>query len=75
MGIYLSVLRIFFNQALSDRPILLLAVLLIVIGVQLIIMGLLGELIVRTYHETQGKPIYVIQEVLSDVASDEEERA
>jgi hypothetical protein len=27
-------------------------------------MGLLAELVVRTYHETQGKPIYVIREVI-----------
>jgi hypothetical protein len=30
----------------------------------LIIMGLLGELVVRTYHEAQGKPIYSIRELL-----------
>jgi glycosyltransferase involved in cell wall biosynthesis len=65
LGIYLSVLRLFFGQPLADRPILLLVVLLIVIGVQLIIMGLLGELVVRTYHETQGKPTYIIREFLS----------
>jgi len=35
-----------------------------VVGVQLVSMGLLGELVVRTYHETQGKPIYVVREVL-----------
>ena len=62
LGGYLSIARLFFNQPLGDRPILLLAVLLIVLGVELIIMGLLGELIVRTYHETQKKPIYMIKE-------------
>jgi glycosyltransferase involved in cell wall biosynthesis len=65
LGIYLSILRLFFGQPLADRPILLLVVLLIVIGVQLIIMGLLGELVIRTYHETQGKQIYIIREILS----------
>jgi len=55
---------LFFNQPLSNRPILLLAILLIVLGVQLIVMGLLGELIVRTYHESQGKSIYVVRNVL-----------
>jgi hypothetical protein len=34
------------------------------LGVQLILMGLLGKLIVRTYHESQGKSIYVIREIL-----------
>jgi hypothetical protein len=61
---YLSVTRLFFGQPLSDRPLLLLGVLLIVLGVQFIIMGLLGELIVRTYHEAQDKPVYVVREVL-----------
>lgn len=64
IALYLTVLRLFFHQGLSDRPILLLAVLLIVLGVQLIMMGLLGEMVVRTYHESQGKSIYVIREVL-----------
>lgn len=61
---YLTILRLFYGEALSDRPILLLGVLLIMLGVQLILMGLLGELIVRTYHESQDKPIYAIREVL-----------
>jgi glycosyltransferase involved in cell wall biosynthesis len=65
LGIYLSFLRLFYHQPLADRPILLLVVLLVVIGVQLIIMGLLGELVVRTYHETQGKPTYIIRETLN----------
>jgi glycosyltransferase involved in cell wall biosynthesis len=64
-GAYLTVIRLFLDQPISDRPLLLLSVLLNVIGAQLIIMGLLGELVVRTYHETQGKPIYVIRETLS----------
>jgi glycosyltransferase involved in cell wall biosynthesis len=64
LGAYLSVLKLFFQQGLDDRPLLLLAVLLIVIGVQLVIMGLLGELVVRTYHETQKKPIYAVREVI-----------
>jgi glycosyltransferase involved in cell wall biosynthesis len=61
---YLTILRLFFGQALQDRPMLLFAVLLIFLGVQLITMGLFGELLVRTYHETQGKPIYVIREIV-----------
>jgi glycosyltransferase involved in cell wall biosynthesis len=68
VAVYLTALRLFFGQPLSDRPILLLAILLIVLGVQLIIMGLLGELIVRTYHETQKKPIYMIREIMRSSA-------
>lgn len=64
LGLYLSFLKIFYNEGLSDRPLLLLAVLLVVLGVQFISMGLLGEMVVRTYHEAQNKPIYMIREVL-----------
>jgi glycosyltransferase involved in cell wall biosynthesis len=64
VSVYLSVTRLFYGQPLSDRPLLLLGVLLIVLGVQFVIMGLLGELIVRTYHEAQDKPIYMVREVL-----------
>ena len=40
----------------------LLAVLLVVVGVQFVSIGLLGEMLARAYHESQGKPIYVIKE-------------
>ncbi len=63
LALYLTILRLFFEQPLADRPALLLAVLLMVIGVQLLVMGLIGELIVRTYYEIQNKPIYHIREI------------
>lgn len=66
LALYLTVQRLFFHIGLSNRPILLLAILLIMLGVQLIVMGLLGELIVRTYHESQGKSIYMIREILGE---------
>lgn len=63
IGLYLSFIKLFLGQDIGGRPMLLLAVLLVVIGVQLITMGLLGEMIIRTYHESQNKPIYVVREV------------
>jgi glycosyltransferase involved in cell wall biosynthesis len=45
------------------NPFLLLAVFLFLVGVQLILMGLLAELLVRTYHESQNKPIYLVRKV------------
>jgi hypothetical protein len=50
------------GRQLGDRPALWLAVLLVVVGVQLVSLGLLGEMLARTYHESQGKPIYLIKE-------------
>jgi glycosyltransferase involved in cell wall biosynthesis len=64
LACYLTIQRLFFAVPLANRPILLLAVLLIFIGIQFISMGLLGELQVRTYHESQGKPIYFIKEIV-----------
>ncbi len=54
--------KIILGYPLADRPALLLAVLLVVVGVQLVSIGLLGEMLARTYHESQGKDIYVIKE-------------
>ncbi len=61
---YLAYLRLFGNQSIADRPLLLLGILLIFSGFQLITLGLLAELQIRTYHESQDKPTYAIREVL-----------
>ncbi len=64
-AVWMSILvfeKIALGQLLGNRPALLLAVLLVVVGVQLVSLGLIGELLTRTYHESQGKPIYVIKE-------------
>ncbi|MCZ6622873.1 MAG: glycosyltransferase family 2 protein [Deltaproteobacteria bacterium] len=66
IGIYLTVQKIFYRLDIGGRPLLLLAVLLILIGFQFITMGLLGEMLARTYHESQNKPIYVIKEILDE---------
>ena len=49
---------------IGNRPLLLLAILLIVIGVQLLMMGFLGEMIMRIYYESRDKSIYTIKQVL-----------
>ncbi len=66
IGIYLSVQKIFYGLEIGGRPLLLLSVLLILISFQFITMGLLGEMLARTYHESQDKPIYVIKEILDE---------
>jgi glycosyltransferase involved in cell wall biosynthesis len=66
LGLYLSVVKLALGQNIGSRPLLLLAILLMVLGVQMITMGLLGELVVRTYHESQGKRIYVVREILEE---------
>ena len=59
----MGVLGIMADQSIGNRPLLLFAILLIFTGVQLVTLGLLAELISRTYHESQDKPTYVIREV------------
>jgi len=65
IGLYLTFLKLGLGQSIGTRPMLQLAVLLVVIGVQLITMGLLGEMMTRTYFESQDKPIYVVRRVIS----------
>jgi glycosyltransferase involved in cell wall biosynthesis len=59
---YLTVIKFLYGAALAERPLLLFAILLVMVGVQLVTMGLLGEMVVRTYYESQDKPIYAVRE-------------
>jgi len=61
---YLAVVRLLLQQAIGNRPMLLLGILLTMLGVQLVTSGLLAELVSRTYYESQGKPIYTVREEL-----------
>ncbi|SPQ00569.1 Undecaprenyl-phosphate 4-deoxy-4-formamido-L-arabinose transferase [Candidatus Sulfobium mesophilum] len=63
ISLYLSFEKLVFGRDIGGRPLLLLGVLLIIVGIQFIGMGLLGEMLVRTYHESQNKPIYVIKKI------------
>jgi len=61
---YLSVEKLVYKHNIGNRPLLLLAILLIFIGFQFVTMGLLAEMLARTYHESQDRPVYVVGEVL-----------
>jgi glycosyltransferase involved in cell wall biosynthesis len=63
LGIYLTFLKLAFGQSIGNRPLLILAVVLLLTGVQLFCFGLLAEVMMRTYHESQGKPIYRVREI------------
>ncbi len=64
LGAYLSYQRLTLKMGLSNRPLLLLAILLMVIGIQFITLGLLAEIMVRAYHESSAKKIYFIREII-----------
>ena len=63
---YLAGLKLIYGEQLANRPLLMLGVLMIIMGVQLISMGLLGEITIRTYHESQSKPTYVVRETIEE---------
>ena len=63
-GLYLTVQKFVYDLDIGGRPLLLLSILLIFIGIQFITMGLLGEMLARTYHESQNRPVYVVGEIL-----------
>lgn len=63
--IYLVYQRFVARVPLANRPAFLISIVLILVGMQFISMGLLGELLIRTYHESQNKPIYIVKELLN----------
>ncbi|MDB9361647.1 glycosyltransferase family 2 protein [Nodularia spumigena CS-588/02] len=65
IGMYLTFIKLALGASIGNRPLLILAVLLLVTGVQLFCFGLLAELLMRTYHESQGRPIYRVREIVA----------
>ncbi len=64
LGVYLTFLKLGLGENIGNRPLLILVAILIVTGLQLFSFGLIGELLIRTYHESQGRPIYRIREII-----------
>lgn len=64
-GSYLTIIKFGFGQSIGSRPLLILCILLIMSGLQLFCFGLLAELLMRTYHESQQRPIYRIREIIN----------
>lgn len=66
IALYLAYIRLVLSQPIADRPLLMLAMLLIIVGVQIIGTGLLAEFVMRSYHEPQGRKIYTVREQLDN---------
>src|SRR5205823_14411226 len=64
-GVYLLYEKLFLHKAimLEHGPLLFVAMLLILSGIQFLSLGLLGEMMSRTYYESQKKPIYALREI------------
>ena len=63
LAVYLAVLKIM-GQSIGSRPLLTLSVLLIIVGIQSIMFGMLGELLMRTYFESSGRKTYMVREFI-----------
>lgn len=64
-GIIMAVQKFAYNVSFIQTPLLLLSALLFILGFQSILMGLSAELLIRTYHESQGKPTYIIRRIMT----------
>lgn len=64
ISVYLLGEKILANADIGNRPLLMVAVLTLIAGVQLFCFGLLAEVQMRTYHESQGRPIYRVRATL-----------
>jgi glycosyltransferase involved in cell wall biosynthesis len=60
---YLTFVKFAMGEPIANRPLLMFGILLVFTGVQLLTLGLMAELLVRTYHESQKKPTYVIRDI------------
>ena len=63
--LYLFIRRVFFSVAVLGSPFFLIGVMFFILGFQSILMGLIAELLARTYHESQAKPTYTIREMIN----------
>ncbi|MCO6431622.1 MAG: glycosyltransferase family 2 protein [Deltaproteobacteria bacterium] len=57
--------RLFQHVPMGNRPLLALGVMLIIIGLQFLVFGLLAEVLARTYYESQDKPVYVVRRIIA----------
>jgi glycosyltransferase involved in cell wall biosynthesis len=63
-GLAVILMKILKGTDMTGNPLLYLTILLLIISAQFIFMGLLAEMLVRTYHESQNRPTYVIREII-----------
>jgi hypothetical protein len=65
LWIYLFIRRVIFVNNIGNSPILIGAAVILIMGFQSIMMGLIAELLVRTYHESQNKPTYTVRKMIN----------
>lgn len=68
--LYLFIRRVFFLIGVTQSPLFLISTVMGLMGFQSLLLGLISELLVRTYHESQGKPIYNVKKYFSASSED-----
>ena len=63
--LFLAIRRIFWGVSVMASPLFMMAIMVFILGFLSILMGLIAELLVRTYHESQGKTVYHIREMIN----------
>ncbi|MBQ6508712.1 MAG: glycosyltransferase family 2 protein [Flexilinea sp.] len=63
--LFLAIRRIFWGVSVMASPLFIMAIMVFILGFQSLLMGLIAELLVRTYHESQGKTVYHIREMIN----------
>ncbi len=61
-GLYAVFLKLMNQADFVQTPLPILAIVMFAVGIQFLLMGLLAEMLVRTYHESQSKSIYAVRE-------------
>lgn len=70
--LYLFIRRVFFDVGVLSSPFFQMSTMIFIMGFQSILMGLIAELLVRTYHESQGKTTYTIRKVIKTASNERE---
>ena len=65
--VYLVFMRLAYDEHLVRSPLLMMTTMLFILGSQSILLGLMAELLARTYHESQAKPTYTIRRVIAHI--------
>jgi len=64
LGGYLGVERIFFGVGLADRPLLLMAILMLIVGIQFVVFGVLADIMIRVYYGQGDRKNYLIERLI-----------
>lgn len=70
-GLTVIIMKLAQNYSMNKNPLLIISLVLMTTAVQFVLMGLLAEILVRTYHESQDRPIYVIEKVVEPAETQE----